>query len=563
MLSHLTINHLAIVEHFDLAFKSGMTVLTGETGAGKSILIDALSLVLGGRADSTSIRHGVNAAEVTATFELPKGAGIEDWLLEQGLSADGECIIRRSIHKDGRSRAYINGYLSPLTQVRALGERLVNIHGQHQNQSLLKSDYQQLLLDAYAGHHNLLLSVRNDFEQWYLLQKELVALKGLKGQRDKLALLAYQIRELEDLDLKQNELEQLEIEQRALTHAESWLALSNQALAALHPESAEGFESHKNYDACAAIHQALTQVQLLKAHSPVLSMVDELLKNALIQIEESVSELKTFSDSIVYDPKRLGMVEERMSTLHAAARKHKIPPETLVDHLNQLKKEAMTLSDVETALSVAAGKLQTLEAQYKKSAALLTSSRQAAALVLSDLVMQSLKLLEMPNGRFEVHCSQKSESVFSVYGSDEIDFLVSTNPGHPLQPLKKVASGGELSRISLAIQVITAQKMTIPTLIFDEVDVGISGKTAEIVGKLIRTLSLQTQVLCVTHLPQVAAQSHHHYKVEKHQTAESTTTRIQCLDALLKVQEIARLLGGITVTQSALQHAEEMVQSVV
>lgn len=562
MLSRLCIHHLAIVEHLELDFKSGMTVLTGETGAGKSILLDALSLVLGERADVNSIRQGFDVAEVSATFELKHLSFVEAWLVEQGLSAGGECIIRRSIHKDGRSRAYINGYLSPLTQVKSLGERLVDIHGQHQNQSLLKSDYQRLVLDEYAGHTLLLDNVRKDFEQWQALQKEWKALQDLQGQDDKLALLKYQIHEIEALALKVNELESLAVEHRTLTHAESWLALSHQALLLLREES-EGSETYGNKDISTAIHQARIPIQQLMAQYPKLSAVDELLNTALIQIEESISELDAFSESIIYDPKRLAEVEERMSAIHAVARKHKMSPEKLLEHLAALKTEAERLSNIERECADVLSKLQTQETHYRNSARLLTESRQAGAGMLSDLVTESLQSLEMPNGRFEVCCLSKSELTFSPNGSDEIHFRVTTNPGHPLQALKKVASGGELSRISLAIQVIAAKKMTIPTLIFDEVDVGISGKTAEIVGKLIRSLSLATQVLCVTHLPQVAVQSHHHFKVEKYQTTESTSTHIVSLNPIQKVQEIARLLGGITITKSALDHAAEMIQNVV
>jgi DNA repair protein RecN (Recombination protein N) len=558
MLSHLTVHHLAIVEHLDLGFKSGMTVLTGETGAGKSILIDALSLVLGERADSNSIRHGFQTAEVIATFELEQLPQIATWLCQQGLGAEGECIVRRSIHKDGRSRAYINGYLCPLTQVRALGEQLVDIHGQHQNHALLKSDYQRLLVDEYAGHHDLLAQVKQNFEQWQHLQKELLALQSLQGHTDKLALLQYQIGEIEALGLKANELETLETEHRALTHAEGWLANSTEALALLQEGQSAQMDAPQGKDICTALHQTLQCV-----HNLGLLGVQELLKSALIQIEESASEIRAFSESIVYDPKRLGMVEDRMSVIHALSRKHKIEPEKLFDHLQCLQEQAAQLSDIEGSLTEIKNQVAQLKAQYQQQATLLTASRQKAASLLSDLVVKSLYVLEMPNGRFEVRCIQKGADYLSAAGNDEIDFLVSTNPGHPLQLLKKIASGGELSRISLAIQVITAQKMTIPTLIFDEVDVGISGKTAEIVGKLIRTLSKATQVLCVTHLPQVAAQSHQHYKVEKVQTTESTTTHIQPLSPEQKVQEIARLLGGITISQSALHHAEEMVQSVV
>ncbi len=562
MLTHLFIRHLAVVEQLELCFQEGMTVLTGETGAGKSILIDALSLTLGERAESSIVRHNCPYAEISVTYELNELPLVLAWLKEEGLEAEEECIIRRVITKDGRSRAYINGRMAPLTQIRELGERLLNIHGQHQHQSLLKSEYQRLLLDAYANHPELSANVKRDFLHLQRLHKEYKEFLKTKEQMDKLALLQYQIQEMQELNLQENELSTLEAEYKQLTHAEQWLTLSETALSTLKNESGQ--------DIFSALYSTINQVAQLKMHTLKLNNCHELLTSALIQLEEALNDLENFKDTLELDPHRLSSVDARLNQIHTLARKHRIQSHSILEHQKTLTEEVEKLVNIQTTLEILQEKLKLAEETYQHSAILLSQSRKKAALQLEKLLTESLKTLEMPNGRFKIEFTNDPVSstdgsipqAISAHGFDGIEFLVSTNPGIPLQPLRKIASGGELSRISLAIQVITAQKMTTPTLIFDEVDTGISGKTAETVGKLLKKLAKEAQILCVTHLPQIAALGHQHYKVEKNQSEESTTTQIYPLSEKERVLEIARMLGGATITAQAVTYAKEMLETI-
>jgi len=552
MLILLSIHNLAVVEQLELNFQAGMNVLTGETGAGKSILIDALGLTLGERADSYIIRPGASQAEVSAIYDLSQLVSIEAWLKEQALDAEGECIIRRTITADGRSRAYINGKTVTLNQVRKLGQLLVDIHGQHQHQSLLRTDHQRLLLDQYANHPALILKVQQSYLQLQQLREKYKALLGLQGQHDKLALLQYQIQEIEELNLQENEFQILEKEHKELAHAELWLSSCTAIL--------NNLKNDSNQDPLSALHHAISTLANLKSHTTKLNTCHELLTSAAIQLEESISELEHFRKTLDLDPNRLTTVDARLSQIHNLARKHRVQPEEILAHRKILAAEAATLLHLETQLETLEKELKTVQLAYKNSAHLLSDSRKKAASQLENAVTKSIQNLEMPNGHFKIEFLEKNEEIMGPHGIDDIEFLVSTNPGLNLQPLRKIASGGELSRISLAIQVITAQKMTTPTLIFDEVDAGISGKTAETVGKLLKKLSYNTQVLCVTHLPQIAAQGAHHFKVQKKQTQKSTATEIYLLEENERIEELARMLGGATITQHALAHAKEMLE---
>ena len=557
MLINLSIHHLAVVEHLELIFKNGMSVLTGETGAGKSILMDALGLTLGERADSGIVRHHCHEAEVSAIYDIAELPLVLNWLKEHALDAEEECIIRRTLTEEGRSRAYINGKSVPLNQLRDLGEQLVNIHGQHQHQSLLKSEHQRLLLDEYANHPDLLIDVKRAYSNLQQLRKEFKELSALQGHHDKLALLQYQIQEIDELSLSENELEQLEDEHKQLAHADQWRSVCELALNSLKTES----NSEKS-DALSELYFAEQQLSSLKSQTSQLNSCHELLNNAIIQLQEAINELENFTENLNLDPERLHWVETRLSQIHALARKHRIQPEQILNHRAALEADASQLIHLQENLSNLTQKLQFAESAYQQFAQKLSASRQKAALQLEKLIVKSLQTLEMPNGRFKIEFSKKANeqlNSISANGMDDIEFLVSTNPGLPLQPLRKVASGGEMSRISLAIQVITVQKMTIPTLIFDEVDAGISGKTAETVGKLLKKLSKDAQVICITHLPQIAAEGDHHFKVEKLQSKEHTTTKIYPLDKAERVQELARMIGGTKITQHALLHAEELL----
>lgn len=564
MLRELLIKNLAVVEQVTLHFNNHMTALTGETGAGKSILLDALSLALGERAETSLIRPGHDSAEVSALFELDHLPAVVAWLKDQSLlseeNPDNDCILRRLITTEGRSRAYINGRSVPLNQLRELGEQLVHIHGQHQHQALLKTEYQRSLLDRYADHSDLCEKVADAYETLEKIKKNLAELSSLQGQDDKLALLQYQIQEFEDLNLGENELKSLEEEHRKLNHAEQWIFLCNQALQALKPDEFSISEKQEN-NTSALLHHALSHILNLKKQFPELSAPD-MIQNALIQIEEAAQELQSFKNSIQLDPERLQAVDDRLNRIHGLARKHKIRPEDIITQQKFLQDHLAKITNAQETLQKLSEELKSAETSYFKCANRLSEQRQKAAGKLSQLITNTIHGLEMPHGQFDIHFSKKTDSSSSPHGIDEIEFLATTNPGLPKGPLRKIASGGELSRISLAIQVITAQKMVTPTLIFDEVDVGVSGKTAEILGKNLRKLGDNTQVFCVTHLPQVAAQAHHHFKVEKQQQKESTTTKLSVLDTEGKIQEIARLLGGIQITKNTLAHAKEMLEAV-
>lgn len=561
MLTHFFIQHLAVVEQLALNIQSGMTVLTGETGAGKSILIDALQLALGGRAESGIVRYSYPQAEISAVFELTRLPAVLEWLKERALEAEDECIIRRTLTEDGRSRAYINGRVVPISQLRELGEQLVNIHGQHQHQCLLKSEHQRSLLDAYAiaaskKHENLLKTVKENYFLYQTLLKEHQTLLSLQGQNDKLTLLQYQIQEIDELNLAEDELTRLDAEHKHLAHAEQWLFSCETALSVL--------KNDANQDATTLLYQGLHQISTLKMQTATLTTAHELLNTAYIQLTEAIVEIENFKETLNSDPSRLMEIDKRLGQIHALARKHRIQPETILEHKKTLENEAEKLVHVHTHLKEITEKLASAEKTYQNAAIELSKSRQKAALILEQRVTQCIQTLEMPNGHFKIafstpHENSKNRLVSSPHGIDDIEFLVSTNPGLALQPLRKIASGGELSRISLAIQVITTQKQSTPTLIFDEVDAGISGKTAETVGKLLRQLSKDAQVLCVTHLPQIAAQGHHHFNVLKKQTKDSTTTTIVPLGSSERIQELARMLGGALITERTLAHAEEML----
>jgi len=554
MITSLDIRHFAVVESLQLDFYQGMTVMTGETGAGKSILIDALQLVLGERADPSIVREGSAFAEISASYEISNLSVVRDWLLTQDLATpDDNCVVRRIINKDGRSKAYINGRTVPLSQLRELGWHLVNIHGQHQHQLLLKPEHQRSLLDCFANHDLLLTNVSIAFENLQTLKKEIKVLMREQGQPDKLALLQYQIAELAELQLQENELYTLQAEQKKLAHIEHWQNISTEAMRCLKSETSD--------DILSLLYRGKACVEQLKNQAPELQTCDELLSNAVIQLEEAAVLLTEFNDNLKVDPTRLQVVEERLSAIHQLARKNRIQPEALIEYHTELNQNIDKLLQQQTMLDDLKTAIQLAEKEYQIAATALSNSREKAAIALENLVTTTLKTLEMPKAIFKIDFTANSIENPRAIGLDDIEFLVSTNPGLSLQPLRKIASGGELSRISLAIQVITAKKMTTPTLIFDEVDAGISGKTAETVGKLLKQLSKEGQVLCVTHLPQIAALGDQHYQVSKTQTDFSTSTDIQLLNTAERIAELARMIGGAIVTEHALLHAKALLET--
>ena len=555
MLTQLSIKHLAIVEQLELNFTSGMLVLTGETGAGKSILIDALCLVLGERASPSIIRAPHTQAEITACFDISRLPKILDWLKAHDLDAFDECIIRRIIKADGPSRAYVNGHIVPLGQLKSLGEHFVQIHSQHQHHALLNSEHQRQLLDEFANHGSLLSKVQACYQQWSSINQEIQELSDLQQQRDKLNLLNYQVQEIEELALQPNELQKLEQEHRQLAKSEELIATCQESLELLSGQSEQDIQSK--------MHLCVNRLASIQQLVPNLKNCSDLLGQALIQIEEANQELTDFLEAYDLNPERLQVIEQRLSAIHALSRKHRIAPEFIEEHYKALLTEKNKLAQAHEKLETLQQDLEATQDKYQVAAKKLSQSRIQTAKKLAVAIESRLKTLELPNAKFEIQVAQSDCSTPHFQGLDTVAFLVTTNPGQPLGPLKTIASGGELSRISLAIQVITAEKLTPPTLIFDEVDVGISGKTAQVVGDLMRQLGKNNQIICITHLPQVAAQGHHHFKVEKHQTKKETKTTITQLTSDQKIEELARLMGGLEVTPQALEHAKTMMESVI
>jgi DNA repair protein RecN (Recombination protein N) len=558
MLVHLSVHNYAIVEHLDLELDAGMSVISGETGAGKSIMLDALGLTLGDRADSGVVRPGADKADILASFDLTDIPEARAWLAERDLGQnrdqDGPCILRRVITAEGRSRGYINGSPCPQGDLKALGELLIDIHSQHEHQSLLKPDTHRRLLDEYAGSQELARQVHLAAQRWKQTRNELERVSSLGDeQRARHQLLSYQLEELDNLALGETELEQLELEHKNLTNAESLLSACRLVI--------EQCSENDAGNVLSALTSSLNRLSAFQGQPGALSEATNLLASAQIQVEEAVGELNRFLDHFDADPERLRQMEERLDAIYTLARKHRIQPSELGARQQQLFEELESLNADDQAAERLSEELAAFERHYQEKAAELSTLRNTAASQLASAVEQEMQTLGMPGGRFNIKLSANSNSEPHPNGLEQLEFLVSANPGQPLKALAKVASGGELSRISLAIQVITAQTSRVPTLVFDEVDVGIGGPTAEVVGQLLRKLGERGQVLTVTHLPQVAAQGHQHLFVHKVRENDATRTAVSKLSSAQRVEEIARMLGGVDLTEESLAHARQMVGS--
>ncbi|KIP98559.1 MULTISPECIES: DNA repair protein RecN [Pseudomonas] len=554
MLVHLSVHNYAIVEHLDLELDRGMSVISGETGAGKSIMLDALGLTLGDRADSGVVRPGADKADILASFDLGDIPEAHDWLAERDLDTDGPCILRRVITAEGRSRGYINGTPCPLGDLKALGELLIDIHSQHEHQSLLKADTHRRLLDEYANAQELARQVHLAAQRWKQTRSELERLASQGDeQRARHQLLSYQLEELENLGLGDNELEQLEQDHKALTNAEGLLAACRQVIEQCSESDAGNVLS--------ALTNSLSRLSGVQGQPGALNEAANLLASAQIQVEEAVGELNRFLDHFEADPQRQQQLEERLDTIYTLARKHRIHPSELPAMQQQLFDELEGLNADDQATERLSEELASYGRHYQEKAAELSARRHKAAGKLSKAVEKEMQTLGMPGGRFSIQLQENISSEPNANGLEQVEFLVSANPGQPIKALAKVASGGELSRISLAIQVITAQTSRVPTLVFDEVDVGIGGPTAEVVGQLLRRLGNRGQVLTVTHLPQVAAQGHQHLFVHKVRGNNATRTAVSKLSDAQRVEEIARMLGGIDLTEESLAHARKLVSN--
>ena len=547
MLINLSIQDYAVVDQLEVDLDAGMTCITGETGAGKSIMLDALGLCIGDRADTRAIRPGAARTDIAACFDVSLNTRAQVWLSERDLESAGDCILRRTITAEGRSRAYINGSPATLSDCADLGQLLVDIHSQHAHQSLLRRPIQRSLLDTYAGAETLIVEVSETAQRWRVLQEEYSRLAGQTEESDaRRALLTYQIEELEVLNPQPGELEALEAQHKLLANAAYIIDSAN--------DIAAGCEAQR--DQLARIVQLANDERMTGSATDNLR---ELLQSALIQLDEAQAETARFAASVELDPEGLRAAEERLSALHDMARKHRAQPDALHELLATLQAELESLAGGTEQLASLEEALGDTALAWRTHAKALSERRRDAAALLSKRVMETLTDLAMTKCVFEIALIPFKDDNPDPRGAEDIEFLIATNPGATPGPLNKVASGGELSRISLALQVVAADTATSPTMVFDEVDVGIGGGIAEVVGDLLRTLGERSQVLVVTHQPQVAAKGHQHLLVTK--TGEDAVhSELTLLAGAARIEEVGRMLGGAKLTDSTLAHAREMLE---
>ena len=557
MLTQLTINNFAIVRQLEIELAKGMSVITGETGAGKSIAIDALGLCLGQRIETSMVREGQERAEICATFFIEPTNPAYQWLQAQELQDPdnpSDCILRRVINADGRSKAFINSTPVSASQLKEIGQYLIHINGQHASQLLLKNDYQLQLVDTFAHHHDLLAQMREDYRTWKNLQTQVKTFQQKVAENEaKKQLLQYQVEELDEFALRPNEYLELEEDQRRLSNSEQLTQLSQSALQLLSENETVSIDS--------MLYRATQYIDELSELDPRYASVQTMLNDALIQVQEATSEVQHLASHIEQDPMLLQEIEQRLGQALQLARKHNVKPEELVEWHQKLKAELTALLDFSESEERLILEEKAAFEKMQHIAKQLHESRCQAAGKLAQQVTHSIKGLAMENAEFFIEVNSDLTKV-TANGADNIVFTLRSNLGQQAQPLTKVASGGELSRISLAIQVLTSDQSAIPTLIFDEVDVGISGKTASVVGKLLRQLGDKCQVLCVTHLPQVACHGHHQFNVEKFTVDDKTETKMTALSQEERVPALARLLGGSEITELALANAQEMLDLV-
>ena len=558
MLTQLTINNFAIVRQLEIELAKGMSVITGETGAGKSIAIDALGLCLGQRVESSMVRDGQERAEICASFYIERHNPAYQWLQEQELQDPdnpSDCILRRLINADGRSKAFINSTPVSAAQLKEIGQYLIHINGQHASQLLLKNDYQLQLVDSFAQHSDLLNQMREDYRAWKNLQTQVKTFRQKVTENEaKKQLLQYQVEELDEFNLRPNEYLELEEDQRRLSNSEQLTQLSQSALQIL--------SENETVNVDTMLYRATQYINELVELDLHYAGAQTLLNDALIQVQEATNEIQNLSSGIEQDPMLLQEIEQRMGQALQLAKKHNVKPQDLVECHHKLKAELATLVDFSESEESLSTQEKVAFTQMLATATALSASRKKAADKLAQQVTKYIKQLAMENAEFYIEVDADNDNV-SANGVDAVLFTLRSNLGQPAQPLAKVASGGELSRISLAIQVLTSDQSAIPTLIFDEVDVGISGSTASVVGKLLRQLGDKCQVLCVTHLPQVACCGHNQFNVEKFIINKKTETKMTALSQEERVPALARLLGGSQITELALANAREMLESVI
>ncbi|MFT5451431.1 MAG: DNA repair protein RecN (Recombination protein N) [Enterobacterales bacterium] len=567
MLTSIQIDNFAIIDHLEVDFREGMTVLTGETGAGKSIIVDALSLLLGVRADANVVRSGAKRADITASFDLTKLESVSRWLVEQELDSDdidsiptdvskkySECLLRRVISKEGRSKGFINGHPATLSMMKLLGEQLVDIHGQHAHQALLRPGMQSKMLDGFGNLQQSRQAVKEKWQQWKKLEKELNILQQSEKERhDRHELLDYQVRELDEFGISVDEILTIDAEFNRLANTNQLLEETEQQLHLLYQS-----EQNSAYD---LVNQAAVKLIEISKIDKALMPIGEMLTSASIQIQEAIQELRNYQDTVEQDPAKLQQLDRRLADLHNLGRKHRVDVKILPELQLQLHEELEELNNSTKRHDNLDDDVAQSKEAFIKAALKLNKGRHTAAKKLNTLITEYLEQLGMSGGKFAVDFESLNEQRYTSEGTEKVSFLVTGNPGQPLQSLSKVASGGELSRISLAIQVVTVTGSSIPCLIFDEVDVGIGGGTAEVVGNLLNTIATNAQVLCVTHQAQVASKGDQHYKVMKTTVEGNTVTTIENLQDEQRLQEIARMIGGITITDQTRNHAKEMLSA--
>ena len=552
-LSLLSVRDFALIRSLDLEFDAGLNILTGETGAGKSILIGALGLVLGNRADLSTIRTNSQQAEVTANFDLSNNPDAQQWLANNELSADEkECLLRRIIYREKTSKAWVNGRPVTITMLKQLGNTLIDIHGQHEHQSLLKRDAQLQILDDYATSHSQLAQLQSVYQQWVETTQRYQTLKNSADDaQSRIDYLSYQAKELKEADITNDEIRDIEAEHKRLAHGHELMNGLQSLVDAL-------YESDDN-SVTQTLGKQLRQIEPLQEFEPHIKGVVELLSTAENQLTEAANTCRNLLDRLDLDPERLQFIENRLGTITDLARKHKLEPEQLPGLLLDLTRELDELNNSEHHLEDLEQQSQQLSIQYDQLAKELHQLRTSAATEISRQVTAQLEALSLAGSELSIDVVYDPEQHRGPRGQDKVNFLVTTNPGQPLKPLNKVASGGELSRISLAIQTITAGTTRVPTLVFDEVDVGIGGGVAEVVGHKLASLATSHQIFCITHLAQVASQGDHHYRVVKNQDLLNSEIAIGLLDEDERIEEVARMLGGIDITDRSREHAKEML----
>jgi DNA repair protein RecN (Recombination protein N) len=551
MLTHITVRNLAVVEDVSVDLETGMTSLTGETGAGKSMLVDALGLVLGDRADTNMIRNNAERAEIEAQFSLSDTPALHDWLLQHELDEDDSCHLRRTISRDGRSKAYINGRAAAISQLRELGALTIDIHGQHAHQSLLRPHTQRAIIDTMANNRPLLNDHRTAYKAWHQNNETLINLKTTATeQQAKVDLLRYQVEEMSSFTLTREYIDDLLQQQTVLANAADLIRAAEAGI--------DRLVENENGAAQDAINRTLIDLEKFEALSPHFGAAVETLNAALINLDEAVDILRHYLDHADLDPDTLSQIETELTSLHDLARKHHIEIEQLPEHYELLQHELDNIVNADAHLEALENTVAEQKQHCHELAQQLHDRRTKTAKPLAEKITACMQGLAISSGHIQFNIEAVTDKL-TEFGFDQVRLMVSTNPGSPAGELGKVASGGELARISLAIQVVTAGQSGVPTLVFDEVDVGIGGGVAEVVGQYLRSLGSHRQVLCITHLAQVAAQAHHQLQVTKVQTQTSAAIRVDKLDTSQRIEEIARMLGGLNLTDKTRLHAEEML----